>query len=76
MALDLLPLPQYGQMSPFWKGGKFFLHISAILEDKLAFFGHFEGPEDAKIMKKSPIFSGPGPKKTLILDFLTKNNFF
>ena len=63
MALDPLPIPQHGQMSPFWKGGKFFLPISAILEDDIAFFGHFEGAEYAKIMKKSPIFSGPGPKK-------------
>ena len=41
MALDPLPIPQYGQVRPFWKGGKFFLPISAILEDDIAFSGPF-----------------------------------
>ena len=57
MALDVLPFAQNGQMSPFWKEGKFYLHTRAIIQSEITIFGNFEGPKVTKNMKKKTQFS-------------------
>ena len=64
-----------GQLSPFWKVGKFYLHTRAIIQSEITIFGNFEGPKVTKNMKKKHNFLSFGPKKSRILDMLTKNIF-
>ena len=44
LSIFVLPFTQNGQLSPFWKEGKFYLHTRAIIQSEITIFGNFEGP--------------------------------